>query len=75
MAVAVYPAMAFITMWRRGIRQCLMVLDGEQISIRLVDGRSVLQDVLVKSPETALRLAAIWEIEEKRAAWRGTAAA
>ena len=58
--------MPFIIMWRFGTRQCLLVLDGELISVRLIDGISVRREVRVTSPEAALCTAEIWEAEEQR---------
>jgi hypothetical protein len=44
-----------------------MVLNGELISVRLVDGISMLRDVRVISPEVALRTAEMWEAAEHSA--------
>jgi hypothetical protein len=53
-------------MWKLGTRQCLLVLDGELISVRLIDGISVLRDVKVNSPEAAFCTAEMWESEEQK---------
>jgi hypothetical protein len=59
--------MPFIIMWKFGLRECLLVLTGDVISVRLIDGLSVVQEIRVTSPEAALRLAERWEVEEQRA--------
>jgi len=67
--------MPFIIMWKFGTRQCLLVLNGEVISVRLIDGISVLRECPVVSPEAALCTAELWEGEEKsilRTALRST---
>lgn len=67
--------MPFIIMWKFGTRQCLLVLNGEQISVRLIEGISVLREVRVISPEAALCTAEMWEVEEQselRAVLRST---
>ena len=59
--------MAFITLWRRGAVHCMAVLNGEQISVRLVDDGSLLKDIVVQSMDAALQLAEIWDLEASRA--------
>jgi hypothetical protein len=61
--------MPLIIMWKHGTRECVLVLTGEQISVRLIDGTSVLREVRATSAHAALRTAEIWEIEERRATW------
>ena len=61
--------MPFIIMWKHGTRQCVLMLTGERISVRLIDGTSVLREVSATSAHAALRTAEIWEIEERRAIW------
>jgi hypothetical protein len=62
---AQFPSYVIIIMWKFGTRQCLMVLNGELISVRLIDGISVLRDVGVLSPQAALCTAEMWEAEER----------
>ena len=65
--------MPLIIMWTHGTRECVLVLTGERISVRLMDGISMLREVSATSAYAAFRTAEIWEIEERRATWRDTA--
>jgi hypothetical protein len=59
--------MAFITMWRRGVRQCILVVGLEQQSLytlRIVDGVAVLRAETVDSADKAVLVANIWQTEE-----------
>jgi hypothetical protein len=60
--------MAFITIWRSGVLECMLVLNGEVVLLRLSDGISVLKEMKVTSTEEAMRTAEIWEAEARRAA-------
>lgn len=55
-------------MWRRGVRRCLLVVAGEQVTLRLVEGTSILREETV-APRFAARLAENWKIEELCAVW------
>ena len=61
--------MAFITMWSRGDRTCMVVFSGEQITLRLVEGDTVIREQVVIAGG-AIRLAEIWETEDRCAEWR-----
>jgi hypothetical protein len=61
--------MAFITVWRSGAVHCILVLNGEQMSIRLVDECSLIHNVAVKSTEAALHIAALWERDPSSGRW------
>jgi hypothetical protein len=60
--------MAFITIWRSGALECMLVLNGEVVLLRLSDGISVLKEMKVTSTEEAMRTAEIWEAEARRSA-------
>jgi hypothetical protein len=67
--------MAFITLWRHGVVHCMLVLNDDQISIRLLEGDSLLQDIVVKSTDAGLIIAKIWELDESHASWHDNAVA
>ena len=60
--------MGLITMWRRGVRKCLLVVSGEQVTLRLVEGKSIVREEAI-APRFAARLAENWKIEELCVAW------
>ena len=60
--------MAFITIWRSGVLECMLVLNGDVVLLRLSDGISVLHEVRVTSTEEAMRTAEMWEAEARRGA-------
>ena len=63
-----YWHMAFITMWRRGVRECMLVDGDKNVIVRMIDDTSILREETATSVASALRTAQIWEIEERRAA-------
>ena len=60
--------MTVVTMWRRGELECLLVFNGEHVSIRLLNGTVVLRQQTTTSAESAFRTSATWEREDQHGA-------
>jgi hypothetical protein len=56
--------MATITVWRRGERRCVLLVEKREFQLRVLDGDTVVREQLAKNADAALTLAAIWEQEQ-----------
>jgi hypothetical protein len=53
--------MAYITMWRVGQLKCVLVLDGGNRELRLIDGPTVVRRQLLSGEASAAALATQWQ--------------
>jgi hypothetical protein len=53
--------MAYITMWRVGQLKCVLVLDGGNRELRLIDGPNVVRRQLLSGEASAAALATQWQ--------------
>ena len=67
--------MAFITMWKFGVYECMLLLLNERVIVRLIDDTSILREETVTSADAAMRLTQAWALETRAAACAPVAAA